>query len=344
MSQTRSDLIDAKNVLIRRRANTVDAAEMASLTDAIGELNDAIEQIDSDALLQAAGVVARATDVLEGVVASARMGPFDSFLGDIQKSMSNLAAHLGSMQASERLSPAPLAAAAAADPAPPGAGSAVVPSPAPAAKPSAPPPAAATATNPGTGIPTPINSTKFDVLRDEYGGFFNRCTLRPEFAANVEFYVSRLIKFKPTYAAIGAELGIPWVFIGIVHGMEGGFNFNTHLHNGDPLSARTVRVPAGRPAGGQPPFTWLESARDALKLKKLDQIADWTLPRILYQLEAYNGFGYRPRGIPTPYLWSFSNLYCAGKFVADGVFDPAAVSKQCGAAVMLRTLQERGVV
>jgi lysozyme family protein len=42
--------------------------------------------------------------------------------------------------------------------------------------------------------------------------------------------------------------------------------------------------------------------------------------------------------VPTPYLWSFSSLYEKGKFVADGVFDPAAVSKQCGAAVMLKAV------
>jgi lysozyme family protein len=65
---------------------------------------------------------------------------------------------------------------------------------------------------------------------------------------------------------------------------------------------------------------------------------------MLYLLEAYNGFGYRPRGVPTPYLWSFSNLYRSGKYVADGKFDRNAVSKQCGAAVMLRVLQERGQV
>ena len=124
--------------------------------------------------------------------------------------------------------------------------------------------------------------------------------------------------------------------------MECGFNFGTHLHNGDPLSARTVHVPKGRPADGEPPFTWLESARDSLVLKKLDRIDDWSLPHMLYLLEAYNGFGYRPQFVPTPYLWSFSNLYTAGKFTADGKFDANAVSKQCGAAVMLRMLQERG--
>jgi len=60
------------------------------------------------------------------------------------------------------------------------------------------------------------------------------------------------------------------------------------------------------------------------------------MPRMLYLLEKYNGFGYRMRRVPTPYLWSFSNLYEKGKFLQDGRFDPEAVSKQCGAALMLK--------
>jgi lysozyme family protein len=52
--------------------------------------------------------------------------------------------------------------------------------------------------------------------------------------------------------------------------------------------------------------------------------------------------GYRRRGVPSPYLWSFSNLYTKGKFVADGHFDANAVSAQCGAAVMLKALQGQG--
>jgi lysozyme family protein len=59
---------------------------------------------------------------------------------------------------------------------------------------------------------------------------------------------------------------------------------------------------------------------------------------MLYLLEGYNGFGYRRRGVPTPYLWSFSNIYESGKFVLDGKFDPNAVSKQCGAALMLKAV------
>jgi lysozyme family protein len=349
-TSTRSDLIAARNVLARRRANTADTAEQATIDEALSQLNDAIEDIDLASLLQAAGIVARATDALEGVVASARMGPFDTFLGDMQQAIGRLNARLDEMQASERLPPAPLETGALPDEAAPVASTRG----APAAEATAPP--AGTATPPRSptippptpaaedAIPRPIHSRKFADLRDEYASFYDRCRVRPEFAPNVDFYVSRLTKFKPTYLQVATSLGIPWVFIGIVHGMECGFNFGTHLHNGDPLSARTVRVPKGRPPAGEPPFTWLESARDALMLKRLHEVTDWSLPHLLYLLEAYNGFGYRPRGIPTPYLWSFSTLYRSGKFVADGVFDPNAVSKQCGAALMLRTLQERGAV
>ena len=78
-----------------------------------------------------------------------------------------------------------------------------------------------------------------------------------------------------------------------------------------------------------------------MKLQKLDQWTDWSLPGTLFQFERYNGFGYRPRGINSPYLWSFSNHYTKGKFTADSIFDPNAISKQCGAAVLLRRMSER---
>jgi len=137
---------------------------------------------------------------------------------------------------------------------------------------------------------------------------------------------------------VEGEVGVPWVFVGVIHGMECGFNFAGHLHNGDRLTARTVNVPKGRPKDSEPPFTWLQSALDALRLKKLDSVTDWSVPHMLYLLEGYNGFGYRRRAMPSPYLWSFSNVYEKGKFVMDGKFDPNAVSKQCGAALMLKAI------
>lgn len=316
----RNDLIMAKNVLLLRRANTADAAEQATIDSALGVLNSAIDTIDQASLLQAAGLVASATDSLERVVASTRMRPFDNFLSDIQVAMAALEQRLDEMQGAERLPNANDPRAARAS----------VTSSAPSTV--------------GDDVPTPIASKDFGELREEYAKFFESCRLRPEFSENVEFYVSRLIKNKTVYQQLAASLNnMPWLFIGVVHGLECGFNFGTHLHNGDPLTGRTIHKPAGRPVAGQPPFTWLESARDALQLKGVHQVTDWNLPRMLYMLEAYNGFGYRWRGVPSPYLWSFSNIYNSGKFVSDGRFDPNAVSKQCGAAVMLRVMQDRGL-
>src|SRR5690606_1983428 len=178
--------------------------------------------------------------------------------------------------------------------------------------------------------------TDYESLKAEYRRLWERCEVRPERAGHVAYYGKRLREHRTAYEPVAAALGIPWQFVGVVHAMECGFSFACHLHNGDPLRERTVRVPKGRPVTGSPPFTWQESAVDALRLQKLHRVEDWTVPRMLYLLERYNGFGYRRRGLPTPYLWSFSNLYEKGKFVRDGAFDPEAVSQQCGAALMLR--------
>ena len=78
----------------------------------------------------------------------------------------------------------------------------------------------------------------------------------------------------------------------------------------------------------------------------LNKWTDWSVPGLLYKLEGYNGFGYRNKHpeVLSPYLWSFSNHYSKGKFVADGTWSPVAVSKQCGAAVLLRRMSETGAI
>jgi lysozyme family protein len=186
-------------------------------------------------------------------------------------------------------------------------------------------------------------STRFADLRDEYDQSFSRVVVRPERASEVAWYCNQIRRNRARYEIVSQATGVPWYFIGIIHGLESSFRFDRHLHNGDPLTARTRQVPKGRPATGNPPFTWEESAIDALRLKQLDGRSDWSTPQMLYRLEAYNGFGYRKRGLASPYLWSFCNLYEKGKYVADGKYDPNAVSKQCGAGVMLKNLAEQQV-
>lgn len=76
------------------------------------------------------------------------------------------------------------------------------------------------------------------------------------------------------YESVGNPMGIPWHFIAAIHNLESSRSFLTHLHNGDPLTGRTFHRPPGRPASGNPPFTWEFSAADALRLKSLEHRSD----------------------------------------------------------------------
>jgi lysozyme family protein len=145
-------------------------------------------------------------------------------------------------------------------------------------------------------------------------------------------------KNKARYEAVTASTGVPWNVIAAIHYRESGNSFKRHLHNGDPLTARTVQVPKGRPVSGEPPFTWEESAIDAIKMQKLNKVTDWSIGNTLELLERYNGLGYRKKGVPSPYIWSWSSQYQKGKYVADGKYDPNTIDQQCGVAVLLKFL------
>lgn len=179
-----------------------------------------------------------------------------------------------------------------------------------------------------------------NALRQEYQNLYDTCRVRPHRIAEFKLVTRKLIKSRPRYEAAGGPHGVPWTVVAILHQMESSGSFAHHLHNGDPLTARTVRVPSGRPATGTPPFTWEASAEDAIRLAGLGRWSDWSVPDILYRLEKYNGFGYRMHHpeVLSPYLWGWSLHYTRGKYVADGRWSATAVSRQCGAGVLLREL------
>jgi lysozyme family protein len=183
-------------------------------------------------------------------------------------------------------------------------------------------------------------------LREEYARLFDTCDIRPDRAAEIERLAGRVASAASRYGSVAGETGVPWYVIAAIHAMECNLDFGLHLHNGDPLAARTRRVPAGRPLAGSPPFTWEESAADALRFDKIDLWRDWSVAGTLYKLEGYNGWGYRRHHpeVKSPYLWSFSNHYTRGKYVADGTWSATAVSRQCGAAVLLRRLAEKNLI
>lgn len=180
----------------------------------------------------------------------------------------------------------------------------------------------------------------FASRRPEYEALWASASVRPENASEVRAAARRIIANRPRYDGVSRETGVPWYVIGILHSMECGFSFEKHLHNGDPLRRRTVQVPKGRPTTHDGPFTWEESAVDALRYDGLDKIRDWSIPRIAFCLESFNGFGYVRYGVHSPYLWSFTTAYERGKFIADGKWSSVAVSKQCGGMAVLKALIE----
>jgi lysozyme family protein len=183
-------------------------------------------------------------------------------------------------------------------------------------------------------------------LKKKYEGLFTSCKVHPQKLVDVDRIIDRLLLNHNRYQQVADGLGIPWHFVAAIHNMEATLDFTRHLHNGDPLSARTVHVPVGRPKKDKPPFTWEASARDALSLHSLNKQTDWSLSGNLYQLEGYNGWGYRlyhPH-VLSPYLWSGSQHYEKGKYTDDGIWSDVEVSNQIGSAVILRRMVEQGMI
>lgn len=160
----------------------------------------------------------------------------------------------------------------------------------------------------------------------------------------IDHIIDRGLAGRAHYELVEKLTNVPWYVVLAWHNRESSFNFSTHLHNGDTLSDFTHKVPAGRPQVGHgPPFTWEESAVDALRLKGLQTIDAWPIERILYESERYNGFGYFGR-LNSPYVWSWSNKYHGGKFLHDhgpieNVYDP-----QCGCAVLFKRMSDRKII
>lgn len=180
----------------------------------------------------------------------------------------------------------------------------------------------------------------YENTRAGYANLWREMSIRQTRLKRVDEIAKKLIEHKAEYQKVEKSTGVPWYFIGLLHYRESNCNFTKHLHNGDSLKARTKRVPAGHPKTGNPPFDWDFSAIDALKIKGFHKIRDWSIERVLFESEIYNGLGYVGRKINSPYIWSYTNHYAKGKYVADGKYSASAVDAQCGVAPILKRLIE----
>lgn len=162
----------------------------------------------------------------------------------------------------------------------------------------------------------------------------------------VSVIADRIVKYRARYEAVAARSKVPWYVISGLHNMEASGAFTKHLHEGSPLTGRTRWVPKGRPLTGKPPFTWEESASDALTYDRMGSKNWSSLGDALSAVEGYNGWGYKKYhpATPTPYLWAATTVERPGKYVGDGKWSSTARSGQAGVAAIWKELEKRSIV
>jgi lysozyme family protein/peptidoglycan hydrolase-like protein with peptidoglycan-binding domain len=179
----------------------------------------------------------------------------------------------------------------------------------------------------------------FESLKNEYEQNWANLEIRPGRLPDANAIARKAINGKATYQQIERLTGVPWYFAALCHYRESNFDFDTYLGNGESIHRVTTIVPKGR----GPFATFVDGAVDAFRIENFVGAQDWGIGRILYRLEAFNGFGYHAKGCNSPYLYGGSTLYGppearAGKFVRDHVFDSNHVDTQLGTAVILRAM------
>lgn len=148
---------------------------------------------------------------------------------------------------------------------------------------------------------------------------------------------------KERYQKIAEATGVPWFIVAVIHEREASQRWDRQLGQGDPLNQVSTHIPKGRgPFFNHPDDPPLQDAFYRGALDALIDCApyaarwkDWSPGGAMTLLEQYNGLGYANRGLPSPYIWSGTDQYRAGKYVRDGVFDPNVVDSQLGCAGLI---------
>ena len=83
-----------------------------------------------------------------------------------------------------------------------------------------------------------MTAPKLSDLRHEYEDLFNTCVITKP--VPVQEVVNTILKNENRYQSVAKTSNVPWFVIAAIHNMECSLDFRQHLHNGDPLSKKTV--------------------------------------------------------------------------------------------------------
>ncbi len=148
---------------------------------------------------------------------------------------------------------------------------------------------------------------------------------------------------KRVYQEVEKATKVPWWVIAVIHHRESGQSFSAQLAQGDPLNRVSHNVPAGRGPfldhPNDPPLHdgFYRSCLDALIdcAPHLAKWPDWSIGGFLTATEEMNGLGYAMRGVPSAYVWSGTDQYVSGKYVADHDYRANVKDVQEGCAAII---------
>lgn len=177
------------------------------------------------------------------------------------------------------------------------------------------------------------------VAREPYSTIIPTLKIKETRINEVKAICQKFYANRERYHVVSQLTKVPEDVIFAIHMRECSADFRGVLCNGERIigtGKKTKLVPSGR----GPFATWEESAIDEMEHKKHLYPKDgvWTMEAKLVFCEGFNGLGYKNRGLPSPYVLSWTNGYTKGKYVADGKFDPDFVDKQCGTAAIILEL------
>lgn len=179
----------------------------------------------------------------------------------------------------------------------------------------------------------------------EIENLWNSCVINSTMIHQIADIANTILKNYLAYQAVGNMCKLPAYIVGCLHYRESNFDFTKWLCNGDPLCdaegnpIKTIHVPTGL----GPANAWSTGALESLEYVSFNKNHHWDLYNALDNLERWNGLGYRQLNIPSPYLWSGTNVYTSGKFGRDGKYNPDLVDEQMGCAAILKSLEATGL-